>query len=274
MTKQTVQEPIGVNTNPEFDRLPWGYTLVSVYDLTCDVCGSDFKERIYINPDKWMITERKPCLCMMNDVYKQLELKRQQEAKDKLCSQVRYYFQNYDMLRSQGFSHMSFSTYKSENQSHQIALKALKNFKTCENSIILHGLQGRGKTHLGVSCARDQQAKGFVVLALKCVDLLNRIKITYRMDREAESDILDIMKDVDLLLIDDIGTENPTDWVLEKLYMVIDYRVEHKKSMIFTTNLDGQEMVKRLGGALTSRIWGAGGLSGQYEIDGRDWRVS
>jgi len=271
---QTLQEPIEVDINPNFEQLPWGYSLISMYELVCDVCGSSYNERVYVTPDKWMGTERKPCLCMTKDINQQQLLKRQQDKKDQLRSRVHYYFQNYDMISSQGFSHMSFATYKSENISQQTALKALKNFKTGENSIILFGLQGRGKTHLAVSCARDQKDNGFVVLALKCVDLLKRIKITYRTDREAESEILDIMQDVDLLLIDDIGTENPTDWVLEKLYMVIDHRVEHHKSTIFTTNLDGGEMVGRLGGALTSRIWGAGGLAGQYEIEGKDWRVT
>lgn len=271
---QTLQEPIEVEINPNFEQLPYGYSLVSIYEQVCDVCGSSYNERVYVTPDKWMGTERKPCLCMTKEIYRRQLLKRQQEAKEQLRSRVHYYFQNYDMVSNQGFSHMSFAKYTPENKSHQIALKALKNFKTGENSVILFGLQGRGKTHLAVSCARDQQDKGFVVLTLKCVDLLNRIKLTYRMDREAESEILDIMKDVDLLLIDDIGTENPTDWVLEKLYMVIDHRVEHKKSTIFTTNKDGEEMVHRLGGALTSRIWGAGGLEGQYEIEGRDWRVT
>lgn len=274
MAQQAVQEPIAADINPDFELLPWGYTLISMYEQICDVCGSAYNERMYVNPDKWMITERKPCLCMMKDIYKQQLSKCQQKVKDQVRSRVHYYFQNYDMLISQGFSHMSFSTFNPENTSHQTALKALKSFKTGENSIILHGLQGRGKTHLATSCARAQQAKGHVVLALKCVDLLKRIKITYRMDREAESEILDIMQDVDLLLIDDIGTENPTDWVMEKLYMIIDHRVEHQKSSIFTTNLTGDEMIYRLGGALTSRIWGAGGLAGQYEIEGKDWRVS
>ena len=270
MQTVTNEKPIEV----KFDRLPYGYELVSEYQKICDVCGMSYFERSFLDPGMMIHTERMPCKCIMDEVYHRRIKKRLSEAKEKIRSRSMYYFGRYNMLNDKGYAHMTFENYKPENSNHKAALKALKNFKTGEDSVCLFGFQGRGKTHLAVSCARAQMQKGNIVLALKCVDVLKRIRQTYSSDKDAEAEIIDILQDIDLLMIDDIGTENPTDWVLEKLYMVIDYRVEHKKSCIFTTNLTGLEMSEKLGGAITSRIWGAGGRPGQFEIEGRDWRVT
>ncbi len=41
---------------------------------------------------------------------------------------------------------------------------------------------------------------------------------------------------VDLLHIDDLGTENRTEWVTEQLYSIVNERYESQRSLIVTTN--------------------------------------
>lgn len=270
---QTVTNEKPIEAKAHWNPLPYGYEIIGQYELKCPVCGSVYYERSYVTPDRMMHTEYTPCQCIKREIYMQRIEQHKAEARQRLEGQLNYYFGKYDMLRDPGYKHMTFSIYRPSDETHHIAFKAMKMFKNGD-SACLFGAPGRGKTHLAVACARHQRSIGNIVLAIKCVNILQRIKSTYGDDKEAENDVLDICRDVDLLVVDDIGTENPTGWVLEKLYTIIDYRVEHKKSSIFTTNLTGEEMKKKLGRALTSRIWGAGGPKMQFEITGKDWRVA
>ena len=45
-----------------------------------------------------------------------------------------------------------------------------------------------------------------------------------------------------LLIIDDLGTERGTDYVLEQVYQIIDQRYKNKQPLIVTTNLTWQEI--------------------------------
>ena len=55
------------------------------------------------------------------------------------------------------------------------------------------------------------------------ISLLGNIKSTYNDERaeETENQILNKYINCDLLIIDDLGKERPTEWALEKLYYVI-----------------------------------------------------
>ncbi len=59
---------------------------------------------------------------------------------------------------------------------------------------------------------------------------------------------------IDFLVLDDLGVEKITDWTLEKLYQLINFRYEHLKSTIFTSNLTGDELAARLGDRIPSRM--------------------
>lgn len=57
-----------------------------------------------------------------------------------------------------------------------------------------------------------------------------------------------------LLILDDIGVERPSDWVLERLYDLINYRYTEMLSTIYTTNLSLDELEMRLGQRIASRL--------------------
>lgn len=106
------------------------------------------------------------------------------------------------------------------------------------------GKKGSGKTRLAVSLGNvilkilHKQVK-FVT----SIDLLNEIKSTFDKDKENEneneytqSQLLEAINRVDVLILDDIGVERPTDWVNEVLYSIFDNRMKYKKLTIFTSN--------------------------------------
>ena len=53
-----------------------------------------------------------------------------------------------------------------------------------------------------------------------------------------ETEVLKKVSECDLLIIDDFGAEKITDWVLEKVFLLIDTRYKTEKPLIITTNLE------------------------------------
>ncbi len=68
-------------------------------------------------------------------------------------------------------------------------------------------------------------------------DLLKVIRSTYNpVVRTAEMDILRPVMEAELLVLDDIGKERPTDWVEETMSHIVSARYNEKRITIFTTN--------------------------------------
>ena len=104
--------------------------------------------------------------------------------------------------------------------------------------------KGSGKTRLAVSLGNvllrnlKQQVK-----FITCSDLLKEIKNTYNKESKySESQLVDSINKVDILIIDDIGVERPTSWVNEMLFNVLDNRMKHNKITIFTSNCAVEEL--------------------------------
>lgn len=58
-----------------------------------------------------------------------------------------------------------------------------------------------------------------------------------------------------LLLFDDLGAAQATDWAVESLYRLVDHRWQHQLPVIWTTNATAGQLTASLGDRLMSRIW-------------------
>lgn len=118
--------------------------------------------------------------------------------------------------------------------------------------VVLIGDVGVGKTYC--ACALG---KGFIENQLGTVkylffpDLLDEIKKSFNSNQDA---ILEKYADIDLLILDDLGAEKPSEWVSEKVNQIIDDRYRNNKRLIITTNLSMSEMRDRFGARNTDRI--------------------
>lgn len=77
------------------------------------------------------------------------------------------------------------------------------------------------------------------------------------------------IKNVDLVIWDDIGVTGATAIELESLYALINHRLTAGRSNIYTGNLDDKELAEFLGPRLASRIWNN---STRIELLGEDRR--
>jgi DNA replication protein DnaC len=104
------------------------------------------------------------------------------------------------------------------------------------------GGTGTGKTTLGMLIASEALKAGKSVGIYFTPKLLTRIRQTYQEaeHENAYSRFFERVTSVDLLFIDDLGSERRTDWVVEQLYAVVNERYESQRPMLITSNAKGE----------------------------------
>lgn len=115
--------------------------------------------------------------------------------------------------------------------------------------LLLQGPVGSGKTFLACCIVNHVLRNSDTeVLFVIVPDLLEKIKATYSNAGEyTEYSLVEAACEAPLLVMDDLGAHSYTDWTKNKLYNIINYRVNHELPTIITTNLF-------LAGDLTSLI--------------------
>jgi DNA replication protein DnaC len=93
----------------------------------------------------------------------------------------------------------------------------------------------RGKTHLAVAICRDRLARGEPAKYAYVPLLLDELRAGYN-DESYQARMQQFL-DVSLLVLDDLGvTKKPSDWAMEKLNTIIDYRYINGKDLVVTMN--------------------------------------
>ena len=104
---------------------------------------------------------------------------------------------------------------------------------------LLDGPVGVGKTHLAIAAASEREQKGDTVFFATVSDLLDHLRAAFAPDNPVmPDDLLERIKTVDLLVLDDFGSERSTPFAEDKLFQIINYRYEERLPTIITTSLD------------------------------------
>lgn len=140
--------------------------------------------------------------------------------------------------------------------------------------LFLTGKSGCGKTLYSaaflVASSKErmiQQAGPRTHLLISMPDMLEEIKKSF--DHPTKVEPVEFYSKVDLLVLDDLGAEKLTDWSLEKLYQIINYRYEYLLPTIFTSNLSLGELANQIGDRIPSRIEEMCVIKRMKEIDYR-----
>lgn len=119
------------------------------------------------------------------------------------------------------------------------------------NFLLLTGAYGTGKTHLAAAIANRLMDNGVPVLFNTFGGHLNKLKLEFG---NSKSNYLSMMQNIEMLMMDDIGKEQQTEWTRAITFEVINYRYEHKLPVVMTTNLQSRQLSEYLGGAVWSRL--------------------
>ncbi len=118
-----------------------------------------------------------------------------------------------------------------------------------QRGMIIEGPIGSGKSFLLGCIANALIKKNIAFKYLVYTDLLQQIRGSYS-DESAldEREIMRSVQEIPILLIDDLGTEKPSEFAASILYQIIDYRYREQKPIFVTTNFHLQEMQTRFPG--------------------------
>ncbi len=114
------------------------------------------------------------------------------------------------------------------------------------DGLYIEGTNGTGKTHLAAAIALQLINEGIPVICKTSSDLLLDIKKAFDNEYVKEHEVLDIYKKVDLLIIDDLGKEQCSDWSMSTLYSILNDRYEDMKPTIVTTNYNADGLANAL----------------------------
>ena len=231
--------------------------------IKCEYC----KNKLYRKTIEWklygtkrvMTLDYERCECKnAQEHWKEYDLKRirmlEEERKLELMQEFSRKVKK--IIKNSKMSKRNLS-YKFENfepnTSNKKVFNNLKNYSEKlvngieKKGLILVGNNGVGKTHLACSIANKLIENGIPVIYGTLINLLAELRNSYEIDNTiSEMEIIKLYENVDLLIIDDLGKEKPSEWGLEKLFTIINSRYENNLPVIITTNYNQNSLVQRL----------------------------
>jgi len=224
---------------------------------TCEHCGQT------VNPIETEIfgeprTYRGTCEC----VFRRQEEERQRQAEAERRRRIEAKF---GLIRFPvRYTHMILDAFEARPGSEN-AFRAAREYidrwpeqMDTGEGLMLLGPPGNGKSHLAAAAYHALKARGFVPVLVVVPDLWNTMDATYRAgSTEHEADIYAALIDCDLLVLDDIGPDKPTDKRRERLYTIVNARLLRNRPIIATSNVtDMDELEWRISKRTVDRLMG------------------
>jgi DNA replication protein DnaC len=119
-----------------------------------------------------------------------------------------------------------------------------------------HGPRGTGKTTLAMLISQAALRAHRSVAIYTAPRLLTAIRNTYEDDSTQSYDqLMDRLRAVELLHIEDLAVARTTDWVLEQFYTVVNDRYQDERAILFTADVDTPEdLAEHVGARTYSRL--------------------
>ncbi len=137
--------------------------------------------------------------------------------------------------------------------------------------LTLVGPVDTGKSHLAAAICHRWLDRGKPARFVLVPQMLDELRAGYNREGEYYR-LLNLLMNVPLLALDDLGAEKPTGWAAEKLMQLIDHRYSNDMYLVVTSNLPPTELPGETGIRICSRLL-RGRFSKVITIDAPEYRL-
>ncbi len=131
------------------------------------------------------------------------------------------------------------------------------NFTERSGNLLLSGDTGLGKTFLAACIARSVADRGYSVVYETSAHLFGKLEqARFNPSEESRREAAKFSA-CDLLIVDDLGTEMPGQFVTAALYSLLNDRILAGKPMVISTNLTADDLSRRYSPQIASRLRGS-----------------
>ncbi len=229
----------------------------------CPVCrGAEFVHPL-LDSGKADYSRVVPCSCSTGELKK-----RKTEFLER--------YSNLGTLSQLGFDNLSAER-KTANPASQEHFARLCRFATAfaddpQGWLVLCGPGGSGKTHLACAVANRRLAAGEPVFYIGAADLLDHLRLAFSPASDTTHDeLFDQVKNVPLLVLDDLTLGSATAWAKDKLEQLLNHRFNARLATVITTDTPPERMDERLRGHLADgefcQVWT---IHGDWSLGDRD----
>lgn len=162
-------------------------------------------------------------------------------------------FEHFDLEMYRGIAVNNVDAYKHMKKVYEDCIEYADNFTGEGESLLFIGRPGLGKTHLSLAIAHRVTDRGYSAVYGSLLDRLRQTEDEHF--GRAEGDTLSLLLDVDLLVLDDLGTEPHTPFCESTLYNIINTRINTRKPVIISTNLSTAELTGTYNERIISRLF-------------------
>ncbi len=218
-----------------------GTTKTTLGDPNCPYCGGVGYLRQDVPVDDPRFGRLESCVCRTADVAA--------GARQRL----------FQMSRLDRLSHLTFENFEIRGNKNAkfVTLQDVHSLQTTRDTaedfarspqgwLLLEGPYGCGKTHIAAAIANYSVSIGRPTLFITVPDLLDTLRFSYNDPETTFETRFDEVRNADLLVLDDFGTQNATGWAQEKLFQIMNYRYINKLPTVITTNLMLDEIESRI----------------------------
>lgn len=196
---------------------------------------------------------------------------------------IKLYYNNSELkqlLRTNNFKHFKYEYYpetknndnvKSPRENMEEIIKGImyfiETFGSNKDNLLFYGNSGTGKTFLTHCIAKELLDRGHLVIYRTAEDLIKNLRET-KLQNNYELE--ELLINCDLLIIDDLGTEQISNFTKTELFNLLNKRILKNKKMVISTNYTLELLSQTYSERITSRLFGNFTLCKFY---GEDIRV-
>ncbi|WP_156627832.1 DNA replication protein DnaC [Clostridium tertium] len=140
-----------------------------------------------------------------------------------------------------------------ENILKYLTQEYLPNFKNSDDNLLFYGNSGTGKTFLSCCVSKSLLDSGYLVVYRTVDELMKNLR---EIKLENNSVLEDLLLNCDLLVIDDLGTEQITEFTATEFFNFLNKKLLKKRKMIISTNLSLNEISVTYTERIASRLIG------------------